>query len=177
MVDTKKGIAGCTGAFTAFALDDEIPALLRKSALEASGAQLDFETDVLSLMRHGAKVPLEVNGMGHYILSAVEFGKGPPCSDRRPNLAASYFEWSFLDKRPDLSDGGLHLPLVESGLLCFVLPKDFSACAAVTLGDARDNSISDPKKIIMKLHVNWGHALAIQLKRVLVDSGGGMLIW
>ena len=98
--------------------------------------------------------------VGHYVLSVVEFSKGPPRSDRRPILAASYFEWPFLGRRPDLSGGGLHLPLVENGLLRFVPPKDFSACTAATLGDARDDSISDPKKIIMKLHVNWGHASA-----------------
>ena len=65
------------------------------------------------------------------------------------------------------------MPLVDSGLLRFVLPNDFSACTAATLGDAREDSTSDPKKIIMKLHVNWGHASATQLKRVLVDSEGG----
>ena len=65
------------------------------------------------------------------------------------------------------------MPLVESGLIRFVPPRDFSACTAVTSGDARGDSISGPKKIIMKLHVNWGHASATQLKRVLVDSDGG----
>ena len=104
----------------------------------------------------------------------VECGRGPPYSGRRPNLAASNSEGSFLEKRPDLSDGGLYLPLVESGLLRFVPPKDSSACTAVTSGDARDDSISDPKKLTMRLHVNWGHASATQLRRVLVDSDGGM---
>ena len=88
--------------------------------------------------------------VGHYVLSAVEFSKGPPCSDRRPILAASYFEWPFLGRRPDLSGGGLHLPLVENGLLRFVPPKDFSACAAATLGDARDDITPDSEKTIMK---------------------------
>ena len=30
----------------------------------------------------------------------------------------------------------------------------------------------DPKKIIRKLHVNWGHGSAQQLRRVLADSVG-----
>ena len=34
-------------------------------------------------------------------------------------------------------------------------------------GDARDDSVSDPKKIIMKLRVSWGRASANQLMRVL----------
>ena len=42
---------------------------------------------MLSLLRHGVRVPLGVNAMGHYIVSEVEFGRGP-------NVAAPYFEWS-----------------------------------------------------------------------------------
>ena len=171
--DIKGGIAGRKGAFTASVLDAESPALLRKGALEALGAQLDFERDELSLLGRGVKVPFNVAASGHYTLSVVELGKGPPCLDRRPNLAASYFEWSLLGKRPDLSDGGLHLPFLEGGPLRSVPPKDFSACTAVTLGDARDINISDPRRIIMELHVNWWRASATQLKRVLVDSDGG----
>ena len=79
-----------------------------------------------------------------------------------------------MDQRPDLSDGGLHLPLKESGLLRFSTPKKFVACTAVTLRDAQDEGVEDPKKIIMKLHANWGHASASQLKRILVDSDSGM---
>ena len=44
----------------------------------------------------------------------------------------------------------------------------------MTSGDAQDDSISDPKKIIMKVHANWGHASATQFERVLIDSDGGM---
>ena len=65
------------------------------------------------------------------------------------------------------------MPLVESGPLRFVPPKDFAACTAVTLGGARDDSASDPHKIFMKLRGNWGRASAYQLKRVLADSEGG----
>ena len=100
-VDFKGGTVGRKGASTASALDAEIPAFLRKESLEALGAQLDFEKDVLSSMRHGVMAPLRVNEMGHYISSVVEFGKGRPRSDRRPNLAASYFEWRSSEKRPD----------------------------------------------------------------------------
>ena len=136
-------------------LGAEIPALLREGALEAFGAQVDFGNDVLSLLRHGVKVPLSVNETGHYVLSVVEFSRRLPRSDRRPDFAASFFEWPFLEKRPDLSECGLHMPLVEGGPLRFVLPKGFSACMAATLGDARDDSISDPQNIITKLHAHW----------------------
>ena len=172
-VDIMVGNTGREGAFAALALDAEIPTFLRKGALEALGDQLDFENDVLSPWRHGVRGPLNANEMGHYVLSVVEFSKGPPRSDRRPILAASCFEWPFLGKRPDLSGGGLHLPLVVNGLLRFVPPKDFSACTAATLGDAWGDSTSDPEKIITKLHVNGGHASATQLIRVSVGSEGG----
>ena len=58
--DITVGTAGCKGAFTAFVLDAETPAFLRKGALAALGAQLDFEKDALSVMRHGVWVPLKV---------------------------------------------------------------------------------------------------------------------
>ena len=35
-----------------------------------------------------------------------------------------------------------------------------------------DPTLSGPKKIATKLHVNWGDASARQSKRVLADSGG-----
>ena len=51
-------------------------------------------------------------------------------------------------------------------------PQLFSACKAVTFRDAGNAEISDPNKVIMKLHINWGHASATQIKRVLVDTEG-----
>ena len=66
------------------------------------------------------------------------------------------------------------MPPVESGLLRFVPPIEFPACATATLGDAGGDSISEPTKICSKLHVRWVRASANQLTRVLVDSDGGM---
>ena len=63
---------------------------------------------------------------------------------------------------------------MDTGLLRAVPPKHFSACTAATLGDARDDSNSDPNKIIVKLQVNWGHASATQSERESVASDGGM---
>ena len=94
---------------------------------------------------------MRVNATGHHIVSVVEFGRGPA-------VAASYFAWLFVEKRPDLFGGWLHLPLEGSGLIRFAPPREFSACSAVTLGDAQDDSNTDPKKVIMELHANWGHA-------------------
>ena len=88
------------------------------------------------------------------------------------NLGSVVFR-AGLEKWPDLSDGGFQLLVVEIGLFRFVSPKEFSACSAVTSGDARDDCFSDPKKIIMKLHINWGRAPASEMKRVRADSEGG----
>ena len=70
-------------------MDDEIPALLRKGALEALGAQLDFAKDTLLLERRGVCVPLGLNAMGHYIMSVVEFGRGGTNRTRGPQFSAS----------------------------------------------------------------------------------------
>ena len=71
--------------------------------------QLHFARNVLEIRNRGADVPREVNEIGHYVLSAVAFGKGPSRVDRGPKLAASFSEWAALGKRPGLSNGGLHL--------------------------------------------------------------------
>ena len=88
-------------------------------------------------------------------------------------LAASYFAWAGAEKRSDLVGGGLHLPSAGDGLYRFEPPRGFSARAAATLGDARDESASDPRGTITKLRVNWVGASARQLKRVLADSESG----
>ena len=95
------GIAGRKGTFTAFVMDAEIPALLRKGALEALGAQLDFAKDTLLLERRGICVPLGLNAMGHYITSVAEFGRGGTKRTRGPQFSASYFEWPLMVQRPD----------------------------------------------------------------------------
>ena len=51
----------------------------------------------------------------------------------------------------------------------FTPPRILSACKAATPGDARDGAPPDPRKIIVKFRVNWGHASAQQIRRVLVD--------
>ena len=73
---------------------------------------------------------------------------------------------------PDLSDGALYLPHTPGGLYRFETPLTFAACKTVTLRDAREGSLTDPKEIVIKLRVNWGHAAAWQLERALVDSEG-----
>ena len=69
-------------------------------------------------------------------------------------------------KRPNLEHAGILLPFTDEELCSFAPPRTFSVCKAVTLGDVRVGNRPDPKKIVEKLHVNWGHASAQQIKRV-----------
>ena len=137
---------------------------MRKGALEELGGQSDFESDISTIRNRGVDIPLSVNEMGRCILRVVAFAEGFSRADQGPDLAELYFEWTLLEKRPGTSDGGL---------LRFAPPQDFSACTAVTPAGARDDSESKPRKVIMKLHVNWGHASARRLKKILADSESG----
>ena len=161
--DISVGNAGAVGALTAFAFEADSPALLRKGILEATGGQSACTAVMLTLRNHE---------LGHYVFIVVSLGKGPPSLDRGPKLTASYFEWACAKKRPDLADGGLHIPLSQGGLYRREPPRIFPAGKAGTLGGARNGCLSDAKKIIMKLHVDWGHASAQQLKRAPVDTDG-----
>ena len=78
----------------------------------------------------------------------------------------------FPDKRPDLSNGGLHLPYTEDGLRQFESPRTIPAYQAATLTDSTHGYLLGPKKIIMTLHVNWGRASSRQLRRVSAGSDG-----
>ena len=91
--------------------------------------------------------------MGHYILNVVDFREDPSRSvSICPEASASF---SYLaHKCPDLSDGRLHLPYTPDGLYRFETPRKFAACKTVTLGDAQDGKLTDPKKIAMELHVD-----------------------
>merc|ERR1711951_45024 len=56
-----------------------------------------------------------------------------------------------------------------------VCPRDpaiHGALTSTTLGEAVDGEKRDPKEIVRKLHVNWGHASAQQLKRTMVEADG-----
>ena len=141
--DITVGIAGRKGSFTAFVLDAEIPALLCKGALEALSAQLDFAKGTLWLERHGICVPLGLSDMGHYAMSVAEFRKGRPKRTRDPLLSASFFERSLMDKRPDLSGGGLPFPLNESDFLRFSPPKNTGVFSVVSPGVEQDNGAVD----------------------------------
>ena len=96
--DITVGIAGRGGAATAVALEADIPALLRKGALEALGAQSDAASGVSTLR----------NQMGHYAPSVVAFGDGPPGRGRGPKLADPLSEWASVGKRSYLPNGGVH---------------------------------------------------------------------
>ena len=114
--DIPAGLAGKRGKFTALAPNSDIPALLRDGAAEAPGGQLDSQRDLSVLREQGGANPLRVNMTGHYSLGVVDFGESASRKARGPVVSASYFERTFAKKRPNSSDGGVHLPYVGDGL-------------------------------------------------------------
>ena len=106
---------------------------------------------------------------------ALHFGKRRDESVIDPNLSACIDEGAFPKKRPNLPNGGMHLPFLEDVMCSFPPPLSFAACKAVTLGDARDGIFSDLKKIMLAFHVNWAHAPARQIERVSEESEGDNL--
>ena len=84
----------------------DIPALLRKGALEAPGGRLDFSQDMSILRKRVLSTPQRANQMGHYFLSAADFGEDPSTKVRGPMASASYFEWAFTDRHPNSSNAG-----------------------------------------------------------------------
>ena len=126
-------------------MDADIPALLRKGALEAPSGQLDFARNTLTLGTRGIETPLKVNATGHYILSVVNFGAVSSKGGAGPPFSASFLGWEPPRKRPNLENGGIRLPFTDEGLCSFAPPRTFAACKAVTLGDAWDGNSPDPK--------------------------------
>ena len=64
------GLAGGRKEITAFPMEADIPALLRK------GGQLDFPRNVPKLGGLRIDAPLPANGPGYYVLSAATRGGG-----------------------------------------------------------------------------------------------------
>ena len=95
--EIKVGNAGHIRALIAFALEADIPALLRNGAPEALDGPLDFIRHVLTIRNHEVDTPLKVNGAGHHVPTVVAFGEGPSRVDRGPLLAASYSEWAVAE--------------------------------------------------------------------------------
>ena len=82
--------------------------------------------------------------MRRYIFSVAEFVGRRGDVARYPSFSASIAEWAFSRKRPNLSDGGIHLLFTEDGTRSLAPPAALLACKAVALGDARDGVLSGP---------------------------------
>ena len=133
-------------------LGADVPMLLRKGALDTLGGHLDFSCDVLTLRELGLGVPLRVNQIGHFYLGVVAPGEERSSAVRGTEFPSAYFAWASVNKRPNLSDGSMHLPFTGDGLYRFEPLQTFSACKAVTSGDARGGRLADPNKIITRMH-------------------------
>ena len=89
--DVPVGFAWGQSIFSAFALDSDIRALLRKDVLEAPGGPADFPRDLLIFLERGLALPLRVNRAGHCLLSVVDSRKDESMKVRGPVVSASYF--------------------------------------------------------------------------------------
>ena len=139
-------IAGTQGAFTASALNADIPASLCEGAINALGGQFGFSRDLLVSRSIGVPIPLRVTRMGHYVLSAFDFGKDPSGRARDPVNSASFFE--IIRKNPDLSRRRIQFPYAEDGSCDFRPPLTFSACKAATLRDSRGRRRRTPRRLL-----------------------------
>ena len=68
---------------------------------------------------------------------------------------------------------GYIYPIWGMALIVLNLYARFRLVDCYIGGAAMDGCLPDPEPIVVKSHVNSGHASAQQLKRVLVDSSGG----
>ena len=165
--------------FTAFLLDSVIPALLSRGALEALQGCLDFVRHTLTLGANGKVIPFQVSDVGHYIWSVADFPKMRGGMHSSPSFAASLFHWAPKNRETYIMDlmknGGVRWD--EPGQVGatpvsgnFTPPKLHAAYRAVALRDAGNSDLSSPATVFAKLHVNWRHVSAAQVKRVLVDA-------
>ena len=113
--DITVGIAGTAATFTALVLDAEIPALLRNGAIALAG-QLDFVRNSLTLGSRGIEIPLQVNAMGHYVLSVVNFNTAEVYEGAGHPIYVSFSEWAPPRERPNFDNGGVCLPCADKGL-------------------------------------------------------------
>ena len=67
---------------------------------------------------------------------------------------------------------GLHFPRTADDHYKFEPPSTSAARKVVALGDALNPGVSEPKKVAMKLHLNWVQASGHHLERAPVDAGG-----
>ena len=75
-------------------------------------------------------------------------------------------------KRPNFPNDGLRLLHTADGRYQLESHYTFAASRAVASGDTLGPGAAWPKKVAMKLRVDWGHASSRRMKRVLGDAGG-----
>ena len=92
--DITVGGAGAKGAFTARALDADIPAVLRRGASEALGGRLDFFRAPLRWVSEEWESPSKSMIWGAIFLSVANFGRCRGGVERSPNFSASIAEWA-----------------------------------------------------------------------------------
>ena len=142
--DIPAGIIGGRGEVRAFLTEADIPALLRKGALEALGGKEESPRNAPTLGRLGAEAPVTVGGKSHYVLNAASFLRGRDLLGSCPTRSAARFGLVASTKRPVLSNGGLRCLKAEAGLHQFDPPPTFSERTEVSSGDSVGSFLPDP---------------------------------
>ena len=134
--ETPVGIAGNRGKSAAFAPGADIPASLRKGALEAPCGQSGLSRNISASRKQGGNISLKLTSLRRYVLSVAPLGEEQSKYVTGPTLSAAYSVWAASKRRPNLLNGGLRLPYEKNGLYRFDPPRASSECKAVTLGGA-----------------------------------------
>ena len=164
--DISADIAGAKDNFAAVALAADLPALLRKGALGALRGKLDFSWYSLTFGFRGWEFPSWSMIWGATCRASRILMGVVAIEHATPVFRPPWVEVAFSRMRLNPACGGIRLPFAGDGMCSFTPSRTFSACKAATLGAARDGALSDPKQIIMDLHVNWRRAPAQQIRRV-----------
>ena len=107
---------------------------VRRGALEVAGGQLDFCCDVLGLQKQGVDTPLEVNRMGHLVLSVVAFGGGRSRSGRGPKFSAPFLNGPlWMDAQTFLTAICIY-SLLRMGCTALKLLRSFRPAELLLLG-------------------------------------------
>ena len=152
-------IAGRRGGFTAFLLDADSLALLRKGALESLGGKADCPHNRRRVGELGARVPLKACVAGHSASNVAPFDSGNvrPTS-RGAARSVSWFSSGDEALRPEMHNGGACPPDLADGLSQLTVPKRFGARKCVMVDNAMHSSLKKAGGFAKRIHVNWGLA-------------------
>ena len=120
--------------------------ILRWESMGALGGQPGPNRDCATLRKQGVEIPVKLNHLGRYVLSAAASGKDSSKSADGTPFSAFRFGRAPLMTRPNSPSGILRLSYEEDGLYRSYPPRAPSACMAFTLREATVGFCQIPRK-------------------------------